>query len=149
MLVNLKVFSDKDLPYYTPIINGTYNDFSVEWYRVVGSTITLTMLVNIITPHFFNLVGSLIASCRRCYDRGCSMNRTRTKQMIQEEYERVYLGAEFIFEMRYSQILSSVFICLLFSSGIPMLYPITVVTFLITYGIDKYLCKNEIIINLT
>ena len=102
MLVNIKIFTDKNLPYYTPFFNGSYNDFSVEWYRIVGSTITLTMLVNIITPHFFNLFASLFRSCGRCFDRGCSLNRKKTKKMIQEEYEKVYLGSEFIMEMRYS-----------------------------------------------
>jgi hypothetical protein len=34
-----------------PIIDGNYTEFSVEWYRVVGSTIVLTMLIRTVSPH--------------------------------------------------------------------------------------------------
>ncbi len=32
-----------------PIIDGSYREFSVEWYRVIGSTIVLTMLIRVVS----------------------------------------------------------------------------------------------------
>jgi hypothetical protein len=33
------------LPTYFPVFDGSYSDFTVEWYQAVGSTISLTMLI--------------------------------------------------------------------------------------------------------
>jgi hypothetical protein len=49
-LVNAKIGEIK-LPEFFPIFAGTFIDFTTEWYRVVGTTITLTMVLNIVTPH--------------------------------------------------------------------------------------------------
>lgn len=35
--------------YGIPIIAGKYTEFSTDWYRVVGSTIVLTMIIRIVT----------------------------------------------------------------------------------------------------
>ena len=37
-----------------PILQGSYKEFTVEWYRLVGSTICVTMLMMIVTPHGAN-----------------------------------------------------------------------------------------------
>ena len=62
--------------------------------------------------------------------------------MVQEDYEHVYTGPEFLIEVRYSQIISSVFILMLYSSGIPALYFVGFVQFFIMYWVDKFLCKS-------
>jgi len=35
--------------YGIPVIAGKYAEFSTEWYRVIGSTIMLTMIIRIVT----------------------------------------------------------------------------------------------------
>lgn len=44
-------------------------------------------------------------------------------------------------EVRYSQIICNIFITMLYSSGMPILYPVLVITVFLTYWIDKYLCN--------
>ena len=42
--------------------------------------------------------------------------------MLQEDYEEMYTGDEFQFEVRYAQITSAFFITMMFGGGIPSLY---------------------------
>ena len=47
LLVNFNI--EKELP--IPILQGSYKEFSVEWYSLVGSTICFQMVLMIFTPH--------------------------------------------------------------------------------------------------
>ena len=42
MQLNVKIFD-------IPVIAGKYSEFSTDWYRMVGSTIVLTMIIRIMT----------------------------------------------------------------------------------------------------
>ena len=86
LLVNAKI-SEIKLPKFGPLFAGEYQDFTVQWYRVIGSTISFTMLINIITPHTGALIGYLMAGVFRCMDRGCTCNAKKTKQRLQDDYE--------------------------------------------------------------
>ena len=61
---------------------------------------------------------------------------------MQEDYEELYMGPEFLMEVRYSQIMTFFFITLMYSSGIPVLYIISMLQFFFMYWIDKFLCKG-------
>jgi hypothetical protein len=50
LIVNAKIPEFKIPPNF-PILNGNYVDFTVSWYRNVGTTLTIAMIMNIITPH--------------------------------------------------------------------------------------------------
>jgi hypothetical protein len=81
LLVNAKI-SEIQLPKFVPLFAGEYQDFTVQWYRVIGSTIGFTMLINIITPHTGALIGYFMAGVFRCMDRGCTCNAKNTKQRL-------------------------------------------------------------------
>ncbi|CDW73927.1 UNKNOWN [Stylonychia lemnae] len=77
-----------------PVFQGKYKEFTVEWYRVVGTTIS--------------------------------------------EYENVNTGSEFLMEFRYSSILAQLYIILMYSPGMPLLYLIAFASFFLTYWFDKF-----------
>jgi len=54
-LVNAKI-SEVKLPEFFPIFAGRFSDFTVDWYKNVGATISLTMFINIFTPHIGGIV---------------------------------------------------------------------------------------------
>jgi hypothetical protein len=66
-LVNAKV-TEIQLPKFIPLFQGKYSDFTVDWYRVVGSTISFTMLINIVTPHIGAIVGMVLSGFKRLMD---------------------------------------------------------------------------------
>ena len=59
--------------------------------------------------------------------------------MIQQDYEDINTGNEFMLEFRYSNMLIVLSLALFYSSGIPILYPMAAVFFFITYFTDKWL----------
>ena len=78
LLVNAKV-PELSVPDDFPILGGRFPDFNVPWYRTVGSTIILTMLINVIMPHITENIFYLNILFNRCRDRGCSRNQRITK----------------------------------------------------------------------
>eukprot|EP00347_Sterkiella_histriomuscorum_P007541 403348527 len=120
-----------------PLFAGEYDEFTTDWYRVIGSTISFTLLFNIVSPHIANGLFISLGSCKRCKDRGCTLDRRKTKQIIQSDYEDLNTGGIFLLEYRYSQILSTLFIIMMYSSGIPVLYLIAFASFFVQYWFDK------------
>ncbi len=53
------------------LLEGTYSDFTPEWYKKVGSTIAFTLLINTVSPHIVKILIAVVHSCIRKYDRGC------------------------------------------------------------------------------
>lgn len=126
------------MPDNFPFFSGVYADFDVEWYRVVGSTIALTMILNVFTPHIGAFGLKCMKNCIICLDQGCGCNSKKTKKILQEDYEAVYTGTNFVLELRYSQIISNFYITMLYSSGMPLLYPVAFIAAVLTYWVDKF-----------
>eukprot|EP00347_Sterkiella_histriomuscorum_P019608 403340984 len=138
LLVNAKV-TEVTLPDFFPLLGGEFQDFTVEWYRVVGTTICLTMMINVIAPHIGAFIKIFIKSFKRCVDRGCTCNKRKTKKLLQDEYNEVYSGPEFLIEVRYAQVMTSIFITMIYSSGMPILYLVAMTQFFMMYWVDKFL----------
>mmetsp|Transcript_22060 Transcript_22060/g.21240 ORF Transcript_22060/g.21240 Transcript_22060/m.21240 type:complete len:481 (+) Transcript_22060:2146-3588(+) len=132
--LNLGIYID-----WFPIFSGRYREFSVDWYRVVGSTLTLTMILNIFTPYLSYYGWLFLNVTKRCCDRRCSCDEKRTKKIIQKDYEDMYIGPEFLMEFRLSQILTNNFVTITYSAGIPFLYMVQFSSLFITYWLDKML----------
>jgi hypothetical protein len=71
ILVNFDLLEGNFLG-FIPILNGDYQDFSVQWYANVGKTLCMTMLIGIFSPHASKLSLPLMKLFFRCTDRGCS-----------------------------------------------------------------------------
>lgn len=139
-LVILIVNFDFTLPDWLswfPIFNGNYTKFSVGWYQTVGATLAVTMLFFIVSPHISNCMFQGLSCFTRCCDRSCRCDNRRTKKLTQIEYENVNIGNEFLMEFRYSNILTVVIITMMYSPGLPLLYPIAFGFFAVTYLVDK------------
>ena len=142
LLVNFHLANEEALsflPENFPFLKGTYTKFSVEWYRLVGSTICITMVLMIVTPHGSNIGIQCMRGCARCWDRRCTCDKRKTRKLIQQDYEDVNTGNEFMLEFRYSNMLIVLAVAFFYSSGIPILYPIAALFFFITYFTDKWL----------
>ena len=78
LLVNAKI-PEMNLPDNFPILTGRFMDFNVPWYKNVGSTIMLTMMINIIMPHIAEHIFYLKTLFNRWRDRGYTRNGKITK----------------------------------------------------------------------
>mmetsp|Transcript_7230 Transcript_7230/g.6337 ORF Transcript_7230/g.6337 Transcript_7230/m.6337 type:complete len:521 (+) Transcript_7230:2062-3624(+) len=120
-----------------PIFAGPYTKLDVFWYREIGSTIVLTMIFNIFSPHLTEFISLGILEILKCRDRSWTCDKRRTKQITQKQYEEINTGPEFPITDRYSQIITLIWLTLMFSSGLPLLYPIAMCTVFLMYWVDK------------
>jgi hypothetical protein len=60
------------------------------------------MFINIFTPHIGGMISVITNYFKRLIDRGCSKDLRKTKQVMQEDYEAMYMGPDFLLEVRYS-----------------------------------------------
>eukprot|EP00347_Sterkiella_histriomuscorum_P010278 403376914 len=123
-----------------PFFTGDYKEFSVEWYRIVGSTISFTMLLNIITPHFANLmalIGTKMKKCRLQKLLTDKLSKIQVEKVSAEQKEIANSDGQFVIEFRYSQFLSTLFIIMMYSPGLPLLYVIAFFQLFVQYWFDK------------
>ena len=99
----------------------------------------MTISFQILTPHIGLCLHSIYIFLVRCFDRRCSLNKSVTKRVIQADYEDLYTGPDFLLQIRYAQLLCTVFVTVSYSSGLPILYPIAAVSLFCMFWVDKIL----------
>jgi hypothetical protein len=121
------------------MFQGEYEDFSSMWYVDVGYQLILQMLIAIAEPHMIPLAQIIYYNSRRCWDRRCSCDKQKSRKLLQKDYEDMYVGPEFSLDSRLAQIVAFTWTTFTYSSGLPIMYIITAVNFMIIYWIDKVL----------
>jgi hypothetical protein len=91
------------------------------------------------TPHTEPLLTYFYTYCKRSCDSKCCNGGRKTKRNTRSEYIELYLGPQFDIGGRYSQILTTIFVVLIYSSGMPILYVCCFLFLFFTYWIDKFL----------
>jgi hypothetical protein len=59
-----------------------------------------------------------------------------------QELEEMITGPHFVVEERFAQALSTAFVCVTYSAGLPLLMPVAFVSFLLSYWVDKVRCPQ-------
>ncbi len=72
LLINMNV--DIGLPDWFPILAGDYGEFTTEWYRAIGASMLMTMIIGIFSPHIANSFWWGLAFTKKCWDRKLSCN---------------------------------------------------------------------------
>jgi hypothetical protein len=96
------------------------------------------MMLNIFTPHIGQLFVWAWALFRRWLDKR-KFEINKYFRFTKKEYFEYYVGPHFDMDIRYSQLLTTIFITILFSPGLPILYVFLFLYVLITYWVDKIL----------
>lgn len=60
-----------------------------------------------------------------------------SKKNTQEELEKLYKGEEFEGDKAFSRMLSTLFVLIMYSGGMPVLYPIGYLFFFVTFFVQK------------
>jgi len=115
----------------------TTNVFGEIFYSSEGPTIVISFFIYCFTPHIASYVMYLIIQLYRRYDRGFTNDKRRTKQVLQEDYNEVYLGPEFLIEREYSMVLTILFTVLMYSPAFPIILVFGTMGLMIKYWVDK------------
>lgn len=135
LLVNFKI----DVQIGLPIFQGRYPSFSVEWYRLVGSALSIQVALLIFTTNGVNLAFWGLAFMKRCFDRSCTCDVEKTRKVTQRDYNAVYTGPELNMDYKYANILVVTTMALTYGAGIPIMYLLAAVYFIVAYWTDKVL----------
>ena len=114
------------------LFDGNYSDFTQSWYLYVGSTIIITLFINIFSPHCANLI--IFRTIRKCL-RFCCWKNAKSQQAL----NALFIGPEFDLAVKYAIILNLIFSCFLYSGGIPLLNCFCFCGLFVIYWTDKYL----------
>lgn len=108
---------------------GQFVDFEPQWYSRVGVELFLIGLLNIIGPHVLPMLRYMYHVLERKY-----MAPYAVSQQVLNE---MYIGEEFLLSVRLAQTCMMVWYILLYSSGLPIMYFVGLVSLVVAYWIDK------------
>ena len=130
------------------LFDGRFYDYSPQWYVSVGDALVQTMLLNAFMPPIFEAINSAQTwamqakdSKKWCccgvsnYDR---MFATRKKQIY--DLIELYSGPDYISckHVKYSQLLNVTYVTMMYGLGLPMLFPIALLSYFIFWATERY-----------
>jgi hypothetical protein len=128
LLVNMS-FANTGLDW---LFTGDISGFSHDWYTIVGVALMLNMCINIFAPHAPYLAQwVVIGPLMRTLFAG--------SKDTQDAQNRLFNGPEFNIAIRFPLILNTIFTCMFYCGGLPVLLPFAGITFTITFLVDKVL----------
>ena len=124
------------------IFSGDHPDFNKSWFTTVGTSLCVTMIINLATP-FYSPVGNCVfRGLARMRDRAkhlcCCGDKEFTKKLTQTEYNALWDGGEFELPARYGAIQMVFWVTMMYGSGLPIMYPIACAFYFFAFWVDKW-----------
>ncbi len=79
----------------------------------------------------------LMRSSFRLMDRRFTCDEQTTKQTSVQGYINLYSGPVYLMHYKYSTILNVCFVTFMYGFGLPILFPVAILAFLILYFVEK------------
>lgn len=123
---------------------GDFDDFTPAWFKSIGYSLGLTLLLKIIAVILSALGKITWPAIKRCYDRGCSFwrsdpSKNLTKKKTQDDLERLYINPDFDIDFGYTEVINVVFVAFTLSPLIPYIFYIALVFLVVFYWREKLL----------
>ena len=113
------------------IFAGPYSDFDRRWYTAVGASVSLTMMVNIFVPHISPLGQFAMQKLKIFWTE-------RTAQ-TQEQMNDLHSGLLYEIDERYPVILNTLFVTMMYCTGLPVLIPFAALGYAVSGLMDKFM----------
>lgn len=123
------------------LTSGTLPDFNAAWFRSVGDIIVAAMVFNIYYPIIEVLGYYGLRILFRCLDRGCRFpgKDVKTKSTSIQGYISIYQGPQYFMHYKYSSILTIGYMTFMYGFGMPVLFPIAMLSFLVLYVVERFM----------
>lgn len=118
------------------LVAGSYPDFDSAWFRSVGDIIVAAMVFNVYYPIIEVGMYWCMRALFRCLDRGCTVKGSTRSTSIQG-YINTYQGPLYFMHYKYSSVLNIMFITFMYGFGMPVLFPISCLSMLVLYFVEK------------
>jgi hypothetical protein len=119
------------------LTGGAFADFNDMWFRSIGNTLVGTMYLNAFFPIIEALGYWALRILFRFLDKGCSCDKYKTKKTSIQSYIDTYTGPIYLMHYKYSALLNIVFVTFMYGLGMPVLFPIAILSFVIMYAQEK------------
>ncbi|CDW91100.1 UNKNOWN [Stylonychia lemnae] len=139
LLLSTANFSETRIPILEGISRGQFTDFVEEWYKEIGSIIVKTMAIASIMPVIEFGTMWAFRQGLRMLDRGFTRDFYRSKKQSIQLYVDIYSGPEYLIHLRFSTILNVTFVCFVYGTALPILYPIALWGFFVLYTLERLL----------
>lgn len=120
---------------------GQYDDLTPIWYATIGYSVVFTLCLKFVSLVCWTGYRFFFQPSKRCMDRGCGFDASKTKKKSMTEYIALYMGAEYDIDFSYTEALKTVLICMTFGPILPIVYPISLIHLMFLYWRDKILRK--------
>lgn len=133
LLINANIRGKLDsLPILGAILfKGNFHDFNAEWFVAVGSSLVLTMALQIFSTTMTSPIWSFIVHPIQVWWYRKAMG---TQQMMNQ----LYVLPDFEFAYRMAQTMNVAFVTLMFSGGLPILHLLAAIYCMVAYWADKW-----------
>jgi hypothetical protein len=75
----------------------------------------------------------------RLLDRSFSSDRFKSKKRSIQLYIDIYSGPDYMIHLRFSTIMNLVFICFMYGTALPLLYPLALWSFFVLFSLERIL----------
>ncbi|CAE7257698.1 panB [Symbiodinium necroappetens] len=112
------------------LFRGPFAEITRGWYAIVGVTILMNMLLNCFVPAGVTVAKMIVNVFMRCFFR---MGVAHQAELLE-----LYTHPEFDIKQKYAQLLTTVFVTLMYGAGLPLLYFLACAFMFCQYWADKY-----------
>jgi len=127
-----------------------YKGFENRWYSNIGQAICFSVFSMSFSKNLIDVSFYVKDAFKRFHDRGFKFYKKKdpndddddsvnTRKKTMEDLINLYTGKEFEGEKNYGRMISTMFVILLYSTGMPILYAVGAFFFFITLFINKIL----------
>jgi hypothetical protein len=125
------------------IFTTQYTDYSPAWYTTVAPTIVGALIMQPFWPLIVTAISSSIRWCKIRGDKSgdAKIGMTKkynTKKTQISAYLDLYTGPQFMVHIRYAQMIKVVAVTMTFGIGMPILFPIAALNFLVYWVLETY-----------
>lgn len=138
MVINLRIKIFTEDPF------GNYDDLTPNWYVTVGYSVIFAYILKVVTLIGFTFLRFFVPWMRRCCDRGCTNDVSKTKKSTLGDYINLYIGPIFDIDNSYTEILKTLFVMATFGTMMPIIYVISLIHITLLFIRDKILSKPKI-----
>jgi hypothetical protein len=126
----------REQPFSFGVIYGKNGDFNAEFFQRTGNILISTLLFNSFYPLLEFFGHWVVRATLRKIDRGCGTDVHKTKKTSIQSYINLYSGPTYLMHYKYSSILNVCFVTFMYGFGLPLLFPIAILSLSILFFVE-------------
>lgn len=137
LLISGLNLSESEYTLFRENFQGPYTDFNSQWFQDVSPIIVMALLIGSFMPIVEFSINWVTFQIMRGLDRRFSGDQYVSKKQSIQLYINTYSGPEYLIHYRYSTLMNTIFVSLLYGTALPILYPIALLSMCVLYTAER------------